>query len=641
MKYIREVGQLMIVGVLFGCSPLATAAADTPTPSFTPAASNTPTAAPTFTSTPDPFLLTPQNAVELTFADKAIGAFIRSMAWSPDGRYIAVAFGSDIHLFDAENFKEVRVLGSPGPDLLAFSPDGKRIYSSAIHLVESVDVETGDQVAKYLQGEGPDNGVVSIAVHPEGNLLALGDRKGSVFVVDADTSRTMLSLGGFGEMVRGLAFSPDGKLLAAADNDGMVLIWDLKTGEEVVKIDEHPYINQVSFTPDGDALAVGFGRIHFWSLSGELLQEYSDYSDVFAFNRQGTLLATGGRGFIRLWDVKTHAQLSVLSQTRGNPVIGYIHGLTFSSDGKYLAAASSDGSLKMWGLPGSHSAAGDDFMLTDRLPDGQYVVTSTFSGVCGFRAIDIADGTEWPLTDNVCLQDLSVFANGTKLAFLGPHSDSYRVLDLATNAFTDIDVYEEYTAVNWSPDGIHIASRCMAQDHCIVTIEDGLAYSSTGWDSSSVPVWSPDGKWMAFFVFLSDPSTIPSGPSEGAEVDLRVTDASCLETPATCPEATRTVLSMKTREELSFAWSPDNRFLAVSKEMGDGIYIVDVAKGRVQNTIPTPDIREENIAWSPDGEWILYAVYPGVIYRVSPESGEAEIVAEDTGHVYFTINIQR
>ena len=65
---------------------------------------------------------------------------------------------------------------------------------------------------------------------------------------------------------------------------------------------------------------------------------------MVAFTPDDKRLATGGdSGVITLWDTATGQEVLTL---RGHS--GAISRLTFSADGRFLASASKDGSVKLW-----------------------------------------------------------------------------------------------------------------------------------------------------------------------------------------------------------------------------------------------------------------------------------------------------
>ena len=121
--------------------------------------------------------------------------------------------------------------------------------------------------------------------------------------------------------VSAAAFSADGKLLAAAGHNGTVWLWDTSTWDQIGRW-------------QGPA-GTKYGSLLF--LAGDRQGEDGRPCD---------LLATGSTsGRIDLWDVSTRA---LARQLHGH--IGLVSFMAVSPDGRTLATASCDRSIKLWDM---------------------------------------------------------------------------------------------------------------------------------------------------------------------------------------------------------------------------------------------------------------------------------------------------
>jgi WD40 repeat protein len=134
--------------------------------------------------------------------------------------------------------------------------------------------------------------------------------------------------------VWGVTFSPDGKLLAVAIGDYAaddmvtghnkrpceVRVWDTVTGQELYILRGHTNcVWSVSFSPDGKRLASAAGPY----VGPGKTDKYP--------------------GEVKIWDMRTGQEVCTL-QGHAGPV----YGVTFSPDGRRLATANADGSVKIW-----------------------------------------------------------------------------------------------------------------------------------------------------------------------------------------------------------------------------------------------------------------------------------------------------
>jgi Tol biopolymer transport system component len=152
----------------------------------------------------------------------------------------------------------------------------------------------------------------------------------------------------------------------------------------------------------------------------------------------------------------------------------------------------------------------------------------------------------------------------------------------------------------WSPDGRYVAfdrTRRLGDGatnaSIVVARSDGsasreLTSASAPFDAVR-PVWSRDGRWIAFEVGSSVlPTTVQWERRDGRDVNALFVGGGLFST-ASPP-----------------SWSPDGRMLALSGSLGarSGLYVVARDTGRLRRVAPG-DVRFA--AWSPDGKRIAYA----------------------------------
>lgn len=281
---------------------------------------------------------------------------------------------------------------------VAISSNGKMI-ASASEVIKLLDVSTGKEIRTIIpspkhsgirdwfsQGNVTIN---SLAISPDGNLIAGGIESGVVKLWDAHTGREIhtlyTSLNVVYDWVGCVAFSPDGKIVASGGD--MIKLWRVDTGKEIRTIKKFfgtaEWVRSISFSPDSKLIAAGTKdkKIGLWQVdSGKKFRTLKGHSapiNAVAFSPDGVHLASAGKdGALKIWDFAAGKELMTL---RGHA--RSIPSLAYGPDGKVLAS-SADKTIKLW-----HVATGTELRTlvghTDRIssvafsPDGQMLVSGS------------------------------------------------------------------------------------------------------------------------------------------------------------------------------------------------------------------------------------------------------------------------
>ncbi len=283
-----------------------------------------------------------------------------------------------------------------------------------------------------------------------------------------------------------------------------------------------------------------------------------------AFSTTGSSLATGlSNGTIRVWGLPGGELLYTLETHTG-----LMEDLAYSPDGALLASASQDGRVGLW------SAA--DGALLHRLPsEGGAVFSLAFSpdGRVLFLGSQRA-AWSWDVRDLVfsLLDYIEYYGEHAQAVAVSPDgkllahglSDGSLWLRHASNLDVIARVDAHIDTINclaFSPDGAYLASGGKDNQAQLWRVEQ---VSGSTWSIDRVEVWghadwvndlafSPDGRWLAVAAFRSDVQLWGIPGSSGQDL---------------------TVLAGNF-QPLSIEFSPDGRWLAVGSSWG-GVRIWEI-----------------------------------------------------------------
>ena len=224
----------------------------------------------------------------------------------------------------------------------AFSADGVVLATGTRRgTVTLWDVAAGTQT-RLLQGHTSN---VDVAFSPDGTTFAVSFGYDLTIEIRRTSDGMLLDTlvlsdpGG----VSNLVYSPDGDFLAISRYN-KIEIWDLSNKALLHGLKGINYISgQVVFLPDGNILATG-GTTVLWSgTDGKLLQSLYVRGDIFSPNTNLILSMQGEKvHFFRTSDGKLIRTLRFSM---------HVLDATFSADGKLVAFAGDDGTIRIWGIP--------------------------------------------------------------------------------------------------------------------------------------------------------------------------------------------------------------------------------------------------------------------------------------------------
>jgi WD40 repeat protein len=520
------------------------------------------------------------------------GCVIRTIAFSPDSRYIAAADERGvIWVWETASGNRCKFLSghSDWVNEIKFSPsDGKYIASAGN------DEQTLLWDWQSPIGENNPRKIPGVFTTPPSEQYI-----GNVFR-------------SYRYPVNGVSFSDKGQYMVTSANCSssstkicsdkyLATVYSVEDGKPLAVLSGHESrIEQASFSPDGDYVVTasldGTARVWNWRDSRLLstpviLRGHAGNVSSVAFSPDGRLIVTGGwDGTVRLWqsgmgleDGHESATLSSFTTLQGYTRGAFVDRVAFSPDGKFIMTTGNDGTARLWGVGLERGTAALKEINREELnaafsPDARHVVTGGSSG------------------SSLKVWELDADGNLVGSKELSGQSDMF------------------LSHASFSPDGRYI-------------IAAGNNFKSVG--SQAIQIWdwrADDGsekepwiplawEYLSHVAFSHDAQgryVLAAGRARGDGSNPNVMHIWDRISPRKIPDVGPFESSVVSA---AFSFDADSRYVAVAG--GASVHVCDWRKGGMSACVdlsrPQSSDSYRGVAFSPDGKYVAAASVYGIV----------------------------
>ncbi|RYP79695.1 hypothetical protein DL769_002813 [Monosporascus sp. CRB-8-3] len=293
-----------------------------------------------------------------------------NVRFSADGIYVATGCNRSAQIYDVASGEKLCVVEADSVDpsidnyirSMCFSPDGKYLATGG----QDKSIRVWDVASRTIRNvfSGHGRGVYSVDFARDGRTIASGSLDGTVRLWDFETGQ-LSQLLSVEDGVTSVAISPDTKYVAAGLLDNSLRVWDIQTGDLVNTLEgaegHRHSICPVAFAPNGRDLVSGSEEtIKTWELmpphggipdarpsvrsSGTTFESYEDLVLSVAVTPDGAWVMSGSRDRgVQFWDPRTGALQFKLQGHYGN-----VTSVAPNPMGGTFATSSGDMRARIW-----------------------------------------------------------------------------------------------------------------------------------------------------------------------------------------------------------------------------------------------------------------------------------------------------
>jgi len=444
------------------------------------------------------------------------------LAWSPSGDRLAV-----VGIREQEQTPGVFILRPDGSDLVqvgedwqatAWSPDGSHLAFGGPQGIQLADLEGNVAKVSDTGLTGLFAGQSTLAWSPDGRCIAFtgspqDGEEAPIKILDTETSGEVMLTKGTHPV-----WSPDGRRIAFI-REGNLWAMNIDASQQTrLTNPRQPFIQEPFWLFDGSGLLFAYvppmaGSVYLIKpdASGEV-NLADGYGPVFSPDGKRIAFAGGGifgglGALVDIYVMDSDGRLPAkIAEVHYGDVPLFCTGggrMAWSSDGMFLAYAGNVNGVEV--VPADGSAPARQLGGSDPswAPDGHRLTYSSYKadgaapGSCYVVVVDLDTDQSSTLTEG---ESPSWSPDGQRIAFIR-HNRVY-LINVGGSGEPELLAQDINAPVElaWSPDGSPGGSRlAVAADGLYVVDVDGGESRKLA-DNARDPVWSPDGKSIAFTV---------------------------------------------------------------------------------------------------------------------------------------------
>jgi WD40 repeat protein len=289
---------------------------------------------------------------------------INALAWSPDGKILAVSGYREVLLHHADGSGlAARLVGiSDRIQSLAFSPDGATLVAAGGTPARFGEVQVWDVAARKLLHSTMVSAdtVFGASLSPDASKIAVGCADNTVRVIETASGKELLKIGHHENWVLGTAFGIDGKRLVSVGRDRAAKLTDAASGAFIENVNLlRDELSAVARHPRRDYVLIGgqdrvpylytMNRARAMKIADDttLVRRFEEQAGAIlalAFNFDGSRIAVAGAGpEVTIYNTETGERVAA-----GQGHQAGVYTVAFRPDGAELAAGGFDGRVRLY-----------------------------------------------------------------------------------------------------------------------------------------------------------------------------------------------------------------------------------------------------------------------------------------------------